>query len=190
VATKISTTQTGNTAGGDIIGGDKIEHKNFHFSSPTPLGRLYQIFRDANAAVPYTAQIADILQHYCATTTSADVRGLAEKLTVSGRADLVADASLWKERASKMIMRWQTSPVAQDILTHILTRLHGEFTLNVRPAIQAGKTRQEVDELVSSKVIQPTHAMLGDNDLGLSYIDLLGLLFFLGGNCHIRWDRC
>lgn len=186
----MSTTQTGNTAARDIIGGDKIEYNTFHVAPSTPLGRLYQIFRDANAALPYTAQIADILQHYCATTTGADVRGLAEKLSVSGRADLIPDASLWKERASKMIMRWQTSPVAQDILTHILTRLHTEFTLSVRPAIQAGKTREEVDELVSTKVIQPTHAMLGDNDLGLSYIDLLGLLFFLGGNCHIRWDKC
>ncbi|WP_366945611.1 ABC-three component system protein [Polaromonas sp.] len=183
----MSTTQTANKAGRDIIGGNKIEQ----FAAPsTPLTRLYEIFRDANAAAPYTAQISDMLQHYCATTTGSDVRGLEEKLNASNRQDLLADASMWKEQASKMIMKWQTSPVAQDILTHILTRLHAEFTLNVRPAVEAGKTREEVDELISSKVLQPAHVMLGDNDLGLSYIDLLGLLFFLGGNCHIRWDKC
>ena len=109
---------------------------------------------------------------------------------VWNRGDLIEDASLWKEKASMLIMKWQTSPVAQDILTHILAKLHTEFMLNARPAIQAGKTRSEVDEIVSAKVIQPTHAMLGDNDLGLTYLDLMGLLFYLGGNCHIRWDKC
>ena len=87
-------------------------------------------------------------------------------------------------------MKWQTSPVAQDILTHILAKLHTEFMFNARPAIQDGKSRAEVDQIVVSKVIQPTHTMLGDNDLALTYLDLMGLLFYLGGNCHIRWDKC
>lgn len=184
----MSVTQSGNTAGGDVVGRDKVQ--NLYLSPPTPLTRLYQILREADKANPYTAKIADQLQHYCATTTSTDVRGLAEKLTAGNRTDLIADASYWKEKASKLIMKWQTSPVAQDIITHILAKLHMEFMLNVRPAIQAQKSREEVDALVSEKVIGPTHAMLGDNDLGITHLDLMGLLFFLGGNCHIRWDKC
>jgi hypothetical protein len=184
----MTVSQSGNTAGRDIVAGDKYE--GFFQTPPNSLSRLYQILRDADKAAPYTAQIADQLQHYCATTTSADVRGLAEKLTSGGRVDLIHDASLWKEKASKLIMKWQTSPVAQDILTHILAKLHTEFMFNARPAVQEGKSRATVDEIVISKVIQPTHAMLGDNDLGLTYLDLMGLLFYLGGNCHIRWDKC
>lgn len=184
----MSVSQSGNTAGGDIVGGDK--YSGVFQAPPNSLSRLYQILRDADKAAPYTAQIAAQLQHYCATTTSADVRGLAEKLTAGDRVDLIDDASLWKQMASMLIMKWQTSPVAQDILTHILSRLYFEFVFHARPAIQEGKSRAEVDELVSSKVIQPTYAMLGDNDLGLTYLDLMGLLFYLGGNCHIRWDKC
>lgn len=184
----MTVSQSGNRAGGDIVGRDK--YQGVFQAPPNSLSRLYQILRDADKATPYTAQIADQLQHYCATTTSADVRGLAEKLTAGSRADLIEEASLWKEKASKLIMKWQTSPVAQDILTHILAKLHAEFMLNARPAIQEGKSRAEVDEIVSVRVIQPTHAMLGDNDLGLTYLDLMGLLFYLGGNCHIRWDKC
>ncbi|MFD1711895.1 hypothetical protein FVQ98_05945 [Ottowia sp. GY511] len=182
------TTQLGNTAGRDVIGRDKIE--NTYLSPPTSLSRLYQILRDADKATPYTAQIADQLQHYCNTSTNADVRGLKEKLTAGKRQDLIDDAMQWKQKASKLVMKWQTSPAAQDILTHILAKLHTEFIFNARPAIEAEKSREEVDEIVISKVIQPTHAMLGENDLGLTYLDLMGLLFFLGGNCHIRWDKC
>jgi hypothetical protein len=100
------------------------------------------------------------------------------------------EASELKERATKLIMRWQTSPVTQDIITHVLAKIHAAFMLYVRPAIEAGKSREVVDGLIGEKVVNPTSEMLGDNDLGLSLIDIIGLLFYLGGNCHIRWDKC
>lgn len=187
-AWSIMATQIGNRAGRDIVGGDKIEHH--HYSPPsTPLSRLYQILRDDDKAACYTAQIAEQLLHYCAAQ-SADVRGLEDKLSASGRADLVAEASELKQRAAKLIMRWQTSPVTQDIITHVLAKIHQAFMFYVRPAVEAGHGRAQVDQLIAEKVIEPTSNMLGDNDLGITMIDIAGLLFYLGGNCHVRWDKC
>lgn len=186
----MATLQAGNTVGQDLVGGDKYENNHHYYTQPTPLSRLYSILRTADQESSYTSQIADTLRHYCTTTTSADIRGLEEKLSSSGRSDLIHEASELKEKASKLIMRWQTSPVTQDIITHILSKLHTDFMLNVRPAIQAGKSREDVDELISTKVLKPATDMLGDNDLGVTSIDLLGMLFFLGGNCHVRWDKC
>lgn len=156
---------------------------------PTSLSRLYQILRDAEKAAPYTAQIAEQLQHYCAVA-SADVRGLDDKLSSSGRADLLTEAAELKERAAKLIMKWQTSAVTQDIIAHILAHIFTEFMFNVRPAIQAGKSREDIDDLVFNKVIKPTNEMLGENDLNLTIADIAGLLFFLAGNCHVGWDKC
>lgn len=181
-------TQIGNRAERDVIGRDKIEN-NYHAAPPTPLSRLYQILRDDDMAASYTAQIADMLQHYCAGL-SADVRGLEDKLAASGRTDLLTEAAELKQRAAKLIMRWQTSPVTQDIITHVLAKIHQAFMLCVRPAVEAGAPRTEVDQLIAKMVIEPTSAMLGDNDLSITMIDILGLLFFLGGNCHVRWDKC
>lgn len=181
-------TQIGNTAGRDIIGGDRVE-QNIYFSPPTPLARLYQILRDDDKAENYIAKIADQLLHYCAVGSS-DVRGLEDKLIAGNRKDLLLEAAELKQRAAKLIMRWQTSPVTQDIITHVLAKIHGEYMMSVRPAIEAGHTREYVDELISTKVVAPTSAMLGDNDLGITTIDIVGLLFYLGGNCHIRWDKC
>jgi hypothetical protein len=182
-------TQIGNKAGRDVIGGDKVEN-HFHVATPpTSLSRLYQILRDEDQAGRYTARIAEQLLHFCATK-SADVRGLEEKLAAAGRSDLALEAAELKERAAKLIMRWQTSGVTQDIITHVLAKIYGDFILSIRPAIQAEKSREHVDELIMQKVISPTSEMLGDNDLALSTIDIIGLLFFLGGNCHIRWDKC
>lgn len=181
-------TQIGNRAGRDFIGRDKIEN-HFHSGSVTTLSRLYQILRDDDKAANYTALIAEKLHHYCATQ-SADVRGLEEKLTVSGRAYLVDEAVELKQSAAKLIMRWQTSPVTQDIITHVLAKIHQAFMFSVRPAIEGGASPLQVDQLINDKIIEPTSQMLGENDLGITPIDIAGLLFFLGGNCHVRWDKC
>lgn len=181
-------TQLGNSAERDIIGRDRVEN-HYHAAPPTPLSRLYNILRDDNRAANYTTQIADMLLHYCALQSS-DVRGLDDKLKASGRLDLLTEAVELKQRAAKLIMRWQTSPVTQEIITHILAKIHQAFMFYVRPAVEAGATRPEVDRLIAERVIEPTSEMLGDNDLGITMIDIVGLLFFLGGNCHIRWDKC
>jgi hypothetical protein len=181
-------TQIGNRAERDVIGRDRVE-KHYHIAPATPLSRLYQILRDEDKAASYTAQITDTLLHYCAGQ-SADVRGLEEKLAASGRTDLLAEAAELKQRAAKLIMRWQTSPVTQDIITHVLAKIHQAFMFYVRPAIEAGASRADIDELIAERVIEPTSTMLGDNDLGITMIDIAGLLFFLGGNCHVRWDKC
>jgi hypothetical protein len=87
-------------------------------------------------------------------------------------------------------MRLQTSPIAQDIITLVLSQIYSNFILQVTPAIESGESRQVVDALISDKVISPAMQMLGENDLMITNEDILGLLFFLGGNCHIRWDKC
>ena len=68
--------------------------------------------------------------------------------------------------------------------------IHAQFVQHIKPAIQAGQARTDVEALISEKVLAPTNELLGENDLQITAIDVLGLLYFLGGNCHIRWDKC
>ena len=180
------TTQSGNTAGGDIVGRDKKE-THIH-GAQSPLAALYEKLRSADQSA--AAQISEQLQHFCNAVTDGDVRGLEDKLKASGRQDLLSAAAYLKQAATKVIMKWQTSGVAQDILTYVLSRLYKDFLMYVTPAIEAGASRAEIDVLINEKVLQPSEGMLGDNDLMLTPSDLLGLLFYLGGNCHIRWDKC
>ncbi len=183
------TTQSGNTAE-NIVGGNQQNHVTNNYAQQSILAPLYKRFREANANQPANEHIVDQLKHYCSVDSDGDVRGLEEKLKASGRQDLLLMATKLKEAASMKIMKWQTSGVAQEIITSILAHIHTAFTLHVVPIIQAGGNRIEVDQAISDKVIKPTEVMLGDNDLVLTHVDLLGMLFFLGGNCHVRWDKC
>jgi hypothetical protein len=179
--------QKGNIVSGDLVAGDKV----VYISQPvTPLTRLYKRYLEDRETNELPAELYEKLQHFCNQSTDGDIRGLADKLTAANHVDLILAAERLKESAAKLIIRWQTSGTAQDILAWILGKMYTEFTFHVTPAIQASATREDVDRLISEKIIQPLENVLGENHLSLDPQDLLGLLFFLTGNCHIRWDKC
>lgn len=181
------TVQKGNTSGRDIAGRDIY---NIYERQKSPLEILYEQLRSENENDVLAKDIADKLQHYCKKLEHGDVRGLEQKLISAGRADLIDLANTLKQEATKLIMRTQTSPAAQTIIMHILCKLYVAHVMFVQPAVQSGRSREEVDSIVHDKVIAPVEAMLGANDLHISMADLLGLVYFLCGNCHIRWDKC
>ncbi len=86
-------------------------------------------------------------------------------------------------------MRLQLSKTAQRIYTILLDELHTKFMLLVSPLVQAEASRAIVDDKIQ-EIIFSLKSTLGENLLEISVKDMLGLLYFLGGNCHIRWDKC
>jgi len=174
-----------------MVGGNKTEN-NFNIissSSIEELSLLYAKIKENGVGTPSGGTFCEQLEHYLAVKTEGDVRGLATKLRESNRADQLDLALQLKERAAKALMRHQTSKTAQRIYTIVLDELHTSFMLTVTPAIQDDAGRREVDMCIQ-QVLQTTKSMLGENVLEITVKDLLGLLYFLGGNCHIRWDKC
>ncbi|MFP1910297.1 ABC-three component system protein [Lonsdalea quercina] len=182
--------QSGNRVGnGSIVGGDqKCYITNIVRSSNKTLNRLYQKLSSEDKIIG-EEDFCDKLKHYLATDTNPDIRDLEKKLADSGRAELIYFATDLKEKAFKAIMKRQSSKTAQEIYVFILDKIHTDFILKITPLIQRDEDRVTIDHETAT-VIESISEMLGDNLLDLSEKDLLGLLYFLGGNCHIRWDKC
>jgi hypothetical protein len=188
--------QSNNQVGNDLIAGDKIDNRStttIHLATNGTAGNelslLYSKLKTDGIGDSSHGRFSEKLQHYMAARTEGDVRGLEAKLLEANRPEQVADAKDLKERAFKSIMKFQTSRTAQRVYTIVLTELHASFTLTVTPVIQQGANRIVVDQCINA-VLQSTKNMLGENVLEFDAIDLLGLLYYLGGNCHIRWDKC
>jgi hypothetical protein len=183
--------QSHNQVGRDIISGNKSEttFNLINAGSIDELTLLYEKLKKNGVGDPSGGSFCEQLEHYLAVKTDGDVRGLEAKLNESGRSDQLSFATSLKERAAKAVMRHQTSRTAQRIYTIILDELHTNFTLIVSPAIQEDAGRRDVDQCIQ-QVLQTTKSMLGENVLEITVKDLLALLYFLGGNCHIRWDKC
>lgn len=188
-----TTRQENNSALGDVVGGDKIT-THVSFNSPVALvngqlDRLYKKFKDEQEAGVVTAGIDEALQHYISVPTDGDVRGLDEKLTAANRDSELYLAKQLKERAAKAIMRHETSRTAQKIFTVVLDELHTSFSLTTTPLIQQEAGAIAIDQSILH-IIRGTSSSLGENVLELTMKDIWALLYYLGGNCHIRWDKC
>lgn len=181
------TNQSHNYAHGDIVAGDKIVTIQNDGCLPE-LKRLYEKLKVDGVGDPSTGFSAH-LQHYLTAKTNGDVRGLREKLAESDRLDQLELATELKEQATKAIMKRQMSQTAQRIYSIVLDEIHAGYTLSVTPLIESDCTRVAVDGQVRA-LLKEIGMVLGENTLGITFKDLLGLLYFLGGNCHVRWDKC
>ncbi len=185
--------QHDNDVGGDLVGGNKtVTTYNFPPSlalGNSELSRLYVKLKEGELEQDSNGEFCEKLQHYLTSTTDGDVRGLEAKLRESGRIDQLGHATAMKESAFKAIMRRQTSGTAQRIFTIVLDELHTNFMLTATPIIQGEAGRAAVDQAML-KVVNDTKSTLGENLLEITAKDLLALIYFLGGNCHLRWDKC
>lgn len=182
--------QTGNSVrNGNIIGGNQNNYStNIVRGSNRTLNRLYdKLIQETGAS--NDQDFCDKLKHYLATDTNPDIRDLEAKLSDSDRSELIFFATDLKEKAFKAILKSQSSKTAQEIYALILDKIHTDFILKITPLIQNNEDRVLVDDR-TSLILENISDMLGDNLLDLTEKDLLGLLYFLGGNCHIRWDKC
>lgn len=182
--------QSGNRAGRDFAGRD-INNTDINIITPASieeLALLYAKLKVDGVGDPSGNSFSHKLQHYMSTPTDGDVRGLEEKLRDSNRLDMLPFAMKEKELAFKLVMKYQSSRSAQRVYTILLDELHTIYMLTVTPVIEAGGDRQEVDMSVN-RALQAVKSMLGENFMEFTVKDLLGLLFFLAGNCHIRWDK-
>ena len=183
--------QSHNVAGGHIAGRDVNIISTTTISSVVleELQQLYEKLKQNPGGDASDGSFCEKLEHYLSARTKGDVRGLEQKLQDSGRLDQLDDAVEKKERATKSIMRHQASKTAQRIYVIVLDELHANFSLMVTPMVQAGEGRVAVDERILH-MLENVRAKLGENFLEFTISDLLALLFFLGGNCHIRLDKC
>lgn len=180
--------QTENIAGGDIVGGNKT----VTIVAPSAKGHidvLNERYKAESGNAEGLSGFICELQHFWNRATDPDIRGLAAKLRESERSDIIHAGEVLKEKATMKIVKYQTSPSAQEIFVWALTEMYGRYLLEVTPRIQAGLGRPEIDTLINEKVIDPVLQGLGENVLHLYRDEIIGLMFFLAGNCHIRWDK-
>ncbi len=81
----------------------------------------------------------------------------------------------------------QYSTIAQDINVHILAKVKTAFVMQVYTLIIQGQPEESINLLIHERIITPVMAELGINILKYTEEDIMGMIFFLTGNCHIKW---
>jgi hypothetical protein len=123
------------------------------------------------------------------TEVSGPIIGLEEKLKKGNRLDLLENALLLKESFAKCLTREQLAPSMQEAYVHILSCIRTIFFHKVRPLIQTSTSSIVIDKAIYDDIVMSIYTQISDiRELNHTMDDILGMLYFLTGNCHINWE--
>lgn len=157
---------------------------------PNRMSTLIESFKREREKDEVFTGIVTKLKRYATSIDGTDsVKGLADKLERAGYQDLLHYAMIVKEQFVKKLTEFEFSKSAQQMQGVLLAEVFTRFHHSVWPLLTAGRSQQEVMAQVQAHVIEPVMNMLGENVLSMDADELSGILFYLTGNCHIRWTN-
>lgn len=164
--------------------GDIYTHK------PTRWSRRFDRLKNE---VENNIRYYDIIDDFKTYNTKVDGKSTEDKLKDGKFNDReILDALKKKERYSKKLERNRNFETAQIIDTEIFAFLKMKFDTYVEPLINQNASKEVIKVAVVEKVVVPIIEILnveGYNDTFLNYTadDILGMIFFLTGKCHLNW---
>jgi hypothetical protein len=117
------------------------------------------------------------------------VIGLEQKLH-NGKFDELMDfACEMKDKFSRKIEKHRLSKAAQEIFVYVLAEVMNLFQYKIYPYICAGNTHVLINEKIQDEIIDVITRKLEDNILDIYADSISGMIYFLTGNCHIKWSK-
>lgn len=135
-------------------------------------------------------KMADIMRY---RTKLPHTLGLKRKLQDGGYNKTAIDkACRLKQGYAKKATKYQYYEMANRIDDYLFAILSNRFDDYVYPLIVNQRPLADIKQAVSKQVIIPVMKELnenGEDDIYLCYTtdDILGMLYYLTGNCHINW---
>jgi hypothetical protein len=185
-------TQSSNEIGRDAAGRDinNVTNNNYENSQKTIsyIQTLYQkLGTEESNNLVVQKHIEEFNYYY--SPLNGDVIGLEQKLINGNQLNFVDFALKAKERYHMKLYKQQFSEVAQKINIHLLSLVENYFMIYVYPKICNGKTSEEVYATIDEQIVKPLRQELQENLLEFTATDIQGMLYFLTGNCHIKWEK-
>lgn len=180
---------TGSPIGGKFTGRDDNSVSiTTSYERSTYLNDLFEKFEKEKRADPQLQAICEELDYFN-SPVDGEVIGLEEKLVAAGKqVAIVKYAKYAKEKFHKKLMLTsQYSLAAQDINVYILSKIHRSFLMEIYSLICDGEPELKIQSLITERIINPVKTELGSNLFKYDEDDIMGMIFFLTGNCHIKW---
>jgi len=183
---------SGVKAGGDIFVGVKNE-SNLNISIPAPdPGKIQKIIAHSKQLAADSPQYLDMLEQlssYKKPRPGRPILGLMGKLKAGNREDLYDDAEFYKDKFAQRLARHQFSNQAVAIHLYFLTQINERFSSKILPLIKDGFSTTSIDSAISDLIIQPFVSEVITADPTMNADIIRGMLYFLTGNCHIKWSH-
>jgi len=178
--------------GGNFAGRDYQDKSlsiiNNYASRSTYLEDLYKRYEEEKTKNPEFKELCEEL-NYLNSIIDGKVIGLETKLKDGGREKLLSYALDVKDRFHRKLMKTsQYSLIAQDINVYLLSKVKSSFMREIYLLICNDESDEKINYLITERIIKPVQQDLGINLFKYNDEDIMGMIFFLTGNCHIKWN--
>jgi hypothetical protein len=136
--------------------------------------------------------IMESLKYYI---TSIDGLDMPTKLFDGGFTESeIIEATRKKEKYAKRLELNKFFESAQWIDSQLFGKIKMDFEAFILPLVNSGVSRSEIFKEVVLKVVYPILELInieGENDAVLNYgaDDILGMVYYLTGQCHLNWKN-
>ncbi len=168
-------------------------NKNFGEIYLEKTTRFSSRFKRLNEEIEKDQKIDEVIDKLQTYNKSADLRSMPEKLEDGGFSkEEIYQAKLRKQQYWMSFEKHKFYKTAQIIDSEIFALLKFNFDTYIYPLILQNEPKNKILLELNSKVILPILTLLnkeGEEDTYLNYSvdDLLGMLYFITGKCHINW---
>jgi len=152
------------------------------------LEKLYVRLEEERKSSTTFNDVIDDLLHYKNYAPDTKFIGLEEKLNNGNRQKYLRFAEISKEKFTRKLLKNEHSETAQLIYAFLLAKVYASFETFVYPRLNEGHPEEFINQLVNSYIITPIEDILGDNLLRIYNDEINGMIYFLTGNCHIKWS--
>jgi hypothetical protein len=185
--------QESNEVRGDIAARDIYKNTNLNFGDNSQgysqMSILLNKFQQEQQKDVKFQSFIEELEHYNNPLKNEPVIGLEAKLALAGRESFLEYGLRVKEEYTKKLLKYQFSEAAQQINVHLLALVESYFMNNIYPLIYKGESETTINMMIDELIIKPLLRELEQNHLSFTAKEINGMLYFLTGNCHIKWTK-
>ena len=180
--------ENGDIAGRDIHKPTTINIGRVSFSGKSQLEMLYEKLESEKNNSADFSEIVEELLHFKCYAANTEIIGLEKKLENGDRLRYLKFAETVKEKFAKKLLKNEHSETAQYIYAFLLAKVYSRFQNNIYPRLSEGHSEDFINQLIDEFIIKPLEDLLGENLLHIYEDEINGMIYFLMGNCHIKWN--
>ena len=184
--------QTDNTVTGDIAGGniDKSQSTTFNYhSTGVRISKIKELFAKYEFEKKNNIQFKQIvgeLEHYITPRLNEPVIGIEGKLRAGNRTAYIEYALEVKELYAKKLTLHEMFESSQLVHVYLLALVKSNYMNHVYPLVLQGADDLAINNAIHHHILNPLLEQLDGDTLGFTSEDIIGMLYFLTGNCHLK----
>lgn len=185
---KPAPTQSINNGNSNQQAGGNINNYNHPPTAMRMLIEAYKQERITNTAFNDTVEQLDLYLNP-SDKELGDVIGLERKLQIGHFDDFIASAREAKDIFVRNFERHRLSKAAQEIFLYVLADIWTIFHHKIYSLICKDEAHDVIMQKIYDEIVEPVSRKLEDNVLKIYPNCISGMIYFLTGNCHIKWSK-